>query len=239
MTELSIRKKVVATARQYVGAKKGSALHRKIIDTYNSQKILPRGYAMTMQDPFCAASVTAWSMLAGTYDVIPSECSCSRMIEKAKKLGVWVERDDYVPKLADLCLYDWQDSGNGDCTGAPDHVGIVSAPGAKKFTVIEGNMGKDGHFGERTMQVNGRYIRGFICPRYDMLVEWSMPTVFLPTLEQGDTGGHVSILQQLLVMRGAAIEVDGSYGPLTAAAVRELGRDRADAKAWELLLKKL
>jgi peptidoglycan hydrolase-like protein with peptidoglycan-binding domain len=43
-----------------------------------------------------------------------------------------------------------------------------------------------------------------------------------PTIRRGDTGGWVSFLQQVLVARGQAIEVDGIFGSATEAAVREL-----------------
>ena len=239
MTETTIRKNAVSTARSFLGAKQGSSLHKKIIETYNSQKELPRKYRMTTADSWCAASVTAWAMLAGTYEVTPAECSCGEMITIAKRMGIWQERDDYVPKAGDLCLYDWDDSGKGDCIGAPEHIGMVASVGTRKFTVIEGNMGTSHVCGERSMSVNGRYIRGFICPRYGDLVVWENPSVYIPTLERGDTGGYVRVLQQLMNLRGAALEIDGSFGPATESEVRKCnGSVIADKDLWELLLEK-
>ena len=55
----------------------------------------------------------------------------------------------------------------GDNRGYSDHIGIVTqVNGASSFTVTEGNM-NGGKVGTRTMQVNGKYIRGFICPDFD------------------------------------------------------------------------
>ena len=43
---------------------------------------------------------------------------------------------------------------------------MVERCNGKEFAVIEGNMGANHICGRRTMQVNGRYIRGFCCPDY-------------------------------------------------------------------------
>ena len=75
------------------------------------------------------------------------------------------------PKVGDACVYDWQDGANyatTDNTGAPDHIGIVTKVGGGTFVVTEGNM-NGGKVGKRTMKVNGRYIRGFITPDFDMI----------------------------------------------------------------------
>ena len=68
-------------------------------------------------------------------------------------------------------MYDWQDRANyatTDNTGAPDHIGIVTQVGGGTFVVTEGNM-NGGKVGKRTVKVNGRYIRGFITPDFDMI----------------------------------------------------------------------
>jgi lysozyme len=86
------------------------------------------------------------------------------MIELFKKLGEWIENDAYVPKPGDIIFYDWQDSGSGDNTGWPDHVGIVEAVSGSTITVIEGN--KSDSVSRRTLQVGGKYIRGYGVPKY-------------------------------------------------------------------------
>ena len=57
---------------------------------------------------------------------------------QAKKMGIWVDDDRYTPKPADAGLYDWNDSGRGDNTGTPDHIGTVESvnTAAGTFTVI-------------------------------------------------------------------------------------------------------
>lgn len=59
-------------------------------------------------------------------------------------------------------MYDWDDTGIGDCTGAPEHVGIVAGVSKNFITVIEGNKGNA--VGYRVIKVNGRYIRGYCVP---------------------------------------------------------------------------
>lgn len=53
------------------------------------------------------------------------------LIDLYKKLNCWEENDAYVPSAGDVIMYDWQDSGAGDNTGAPDHVGIVVSVSGK------------------------------------------------------------------------------------------------------------
>ena len=101
---------------------------------------------------------------AGLTDIAPTECSCSRMIELYKRLGRWQEADSYAPKIGDVIMYDWQDKGVGDNTGAPDHVGIVVAVNGTSLTILEGN--KSEALAYRALNVNGRYIRGYCLPDY-------------------------------------------------------------------------
>lgn len=166
MTETELRNKVVSTITAWDGAQKGSDTHRSIIDLYNTIKPLPRGVRMSYTMAWCAAAVSAAFQGAGLIDLIPPECSCGLMLRGAKSMGIWVEDDSYRPKLGDICLYDWQDDGKGDNTGAPDHMGIVTTVGANGFTVTEGNKGSVSEVGIRSMTFGGRYIRGFICPKY-------------------------------------------------------------------------
>ena len=61
------------------------------------------------------------------------------MINLAKKAGIWVENDAYIPSTGDVILYDWDDNGVGDCTGWSDHVGIVVSVSGSTIKIIEGN----------------------------------------------------------------------------------------------------
>lgn len=164
MTEKQIREQFVATAKSYLGCKESDGSHKKIIDLYNSQSPLPVGYKVTYTDAWCATFVTAMAVKLGLTDIVLPECSCSRMIALYQKAGRWTENDAYVPNPGDIIMYDWQDTGIGDNTGAPDHVGIVCEVKGNTITVIEGN--KSNAVGYRTIQVNGRYIRGYCLPDF-------------------------------------------------------------------------
>ena len=152
------RKDIVNTANSLSGA----AGHKFVVDKYNSQNPLPRGYKVTMKDAWCATFTSAVFLMNG-FDLF-SECSCIQMIEKAKRQNMWVEDDTYRPKKGDVLMYDWQDNGKGNNTGSPDHVGIVIEVKEKSFIVREGNKG--GSIGNREMPFNSKYIRGFITPKY-------------------------------------------------------------------------
>lgn len=164
ITEKELRQKPVDYLAQYVGIKEGSAEHKAILAVLNNSGLCTR-YKMTVNDPWCATASSAAFIASGLADIFPCvECSCGNMIELAKKAGIWVENDAYVPKTGDAILYDWGDSGKGDCTGWPDHVGLVASVSGNTIRVIEGNMSNT--VGYRNLAVNGRYIRGFITPKF-------------------------------------------------------------------------
>ena len=137
--------------------------HNEILQIYNKQNPLPRGYTVKFSDAWCATFVSAVFLKYNCN--IFSECSCPQMIEKAKKAGIWIENDAYKPTMGDVILYDWQDTGIGDDTGEADHVGIVIHVTNNMIYVREGN--KSGTIGNRTVAINGKYIRGYIVPKFD------------------------------------------------------------------------
>lgn len=164
MTENELRNLVVNTAKKYLGYKEGDGSHKKIIDIYNAHRPLARGYSVTYKDAWCATFVSAVSILCGLTDIMPLECSCSKMLQLYKNKGRWVEADDYTPKLGDIVMYDWGDTGRGDNTGNPDHVGIVAYIANGIMKIIEGNISDSVNY--RTLSINGKYIRGFCIPDY-------------------------------------------------------------------------
>lgn len=158
------RQVIVDKIKSWIGCKEGDAVHKHIIDTYNAHKPLAQGYKVKYTDAWCATTVSAAAIECGYTDIIPTECSCSRMIKLLQKKGIWQESDAYVPKAGDIIFYDWQDSGVGDNTGVPDHVGIVEKCDGNIIVVIEGN--KNDGVERRSIQVNGKYIRGYGTPKY-------------------------------------------------------------------------
>jgi len=157
--------KVVTQAQAWIGRKESDGTHKAIIDIYNAHKPLARGYKVKYTDAWCATFVSAVAIKLGYTDIIPTECSCTKMIELFKKIGAWNESDSRTPKPGDIVFYDWDDSGKGDNVGSSDHVGIVEKVSGGKITVIEGNYSNA--VKGRTIAVNGKYIRGYGVPKYD------------------------------------------------------------------------
>ena len=170
-TEKELRNELVNDAKSFLGVKQGSAKHKAIINTFN--KVKPDGWAMTYSAFWCAAFASGIAI--DTFGVdkakkyFPLSANCGTIIRTAQNMGIWKESDAYVPDKGDWILYDWDDSGRGDNKGGPDHVGIVEKVSGSKITVIEGNKGTSKSVGRRTLSVNGRYIRGFVTPKYSAM----------------------------------------------------------------------
>ena len=249
-------KNVVAQAQAWLGKNEADGSHREIIDLYNTQRPLPRGYAVKYTDAWCAAFVSAVAVKLGYTDIIPTECSCIKMIQLLKSIGAWVESDSYVPNGGDLLFYDWYDNGVGDNTTAPDHVGIVEKVEGDTITVIEGNYSDS--VKRRTIKVNGRYIRGYGVPKYDaepvvdkpVTTKTEVCTVEVKVLRKGASGDNVKAMQFLLIGYGYKMQnngktygADGSFGAATDNAVRAFQKDNGldgdgicGPKTWKKLL---
>lgn len=228
--------KVVEQAKAWLGKNEADGSHREIIDVYNSQRPLPRGYKVkckpngdSTNDAWCATLVSAVAVKLGYTDIIPPECGCPQMINLFQKLGAWVENDAYVPNPGDILFYDWQDNGIGDNLGSADHVGIVEKVEGDTITIIEGNYSKS--VKRRTLKVNGRYIRGYGVPKYNAETVVDKPTttktevctVEVKVLRKGAKGDNVKALQILLIGRGyncGSYGADGSFGAATENAVK-------------------
>ena len=165
MTERELRQKFVDTAISYLGCKESNGSHRKIIDGYNAVKPLARSYAVKYNDAWCATFVSFVGIKAGITDIIFRECGCGAMITLYQKAGRWMENDNYVPEPGDIIMYDWDDSGSGQCTGYPEHVGIVVSVSGSTIKVIEGNYSNSVKY--RNITVGGRYIRGYCLPDFE------------------------------------------------------------------------
>lgn len=185
---------IVAQARAWIGCRESDGTHKEVIDVYNSHKPLARSYPLSYTDAWCAGFVSAVAIKCGATDIIPTEVSCSKMIDLCKKIGIYIEDESRAPCVGDIVFYDWEDDGNGDNKGTPNHVGIVSEVGSKTFEVIEGN--KDNAVGVRTVEINGKYIRGYACPRYEIFEE---STYIIYTVQKGDTLRKIASLYGLTV----------------------------------------
>lgn len=245
------RTKIVAQAQQWVGLKESNGSFAKIIDIYNSHKPLARGYKLKLTDAWCAGTASALAIACGATDIIPTEVSCAKLIELAKAKGIWVEADTYTPAPGDFLLYDWGDNGSGDNKGNPDHIGIVEKVVGNNITVIEGNY--QNAVSRRMIRVNGKFIRGYIVPKYDEEVkpEETIKTegvckVELQVLKKGAKGSTVKAMQTLLIGYGyfcGGYGADGDFGSGTESALRSyqkakgLGVDGiCGPKTWAKLL---
>lgn len=186
-TEKQLRNQLIKTAKSFMGAREGSAKHKELINIFN--QIKPDGWAMTYSAAWCAAAASAFAIktfgVSKAKKYFPLSANCGTIITKAKKMGIWVESDSHIPKRGDWILYDWSDSGRGDNVGGPDHVGTVDKVSNSKIYVIEGN--KSDAVGERVLAVNGRYIRGFVTPKYSAMAKSKTSSTITYTVKRGDT----------------------------------------------------
>lgn len=164
MNELELRTLVVNTAKSYLGYNEYSGTHKKIIDIYNAHKPLARGYKVQYNDAWCATFVSTVAIKCGLTDIMPTECGCGQMVQLYYKIGRWKESDNYVPKIGDIIMYDWDDNGRGDNTGWPDHVGFVTDVSGSKLVILEGNLNNSVSY--RNLTVNAKNIRGYCIPDY-------------------------------------------------------------------------
>lgn len=225
--------KVVEQARSWIGLKEADGSYKIILETYNSQAKLPRGYRMTTKDPWCATFVSSVAIKLGYTDIIPTECSCTKMIAKLKSIGAWDERDNRVPLPGELIFYNWEAPATGDDASDADHVGIVESINNGIITVIEGNYSNS--VKRRQIAVNHRYIRGYGVPKYDK--ESSKPTTTkgdytleMRNLKKGCKGDDVKALQILLIGRGyscGSSGADGDFGSATDSAVRKYQKTKS------------
>ena len=256
MTEAQLRNKVVKIIKSWIGYNEANGKHKKIIDIYNGHKPLAQGYKVKYTDEWCATTVSAAFIKAGLTDIGFTECSCSRMIALYKAKGRWKESDTYKPKPGDLIMYDWQDTGKGENTGAPEHVGMVVSVTGDTIKVIEGN--KKEAVDYRSIAVGGRYIRGYCLPDYASKATKKPTktttttggvktvTVTLPVLKKGSKGASVTAMQQLLTAKGYDTKgIDGSFGADTDAALRKFQKAKGltvdgscGKNSWTALLTK-
>ena len=206
------RDEFIKTLTSWDGAMRGDAVHKRIVDAYNSYLPHPRGHKLTYTDDYCAATVSAAAILCGLTDKIPIECSCGEQMWWYQARGQWIEDDAHVPQIGEQIFYCWNDRKDyalTDCTGAPNHTGIVTRVVGNCVNVFEGNKGSKHECGYRTLETNGRYIRGFGIPAYPAEKR---------TLVRGDKGEEVKKLQEFLNVCGYGLDVDGSFGPATQQA---------------------
>lgn len=75
------------TIQEWLGAKKGSALHADILAVYNGYTPLARGYAVKTTDAYCAVTVSAAYIRAGIAAWTGTECGMEKFTLVAKAGG--------------------------------------------------------------------------------------------------------------------------------------------------------
>lgn len=205
MTENQLRSNVVSIMKGWLGWSETNGQFKKIIDTYNNHKPLARGYKVKYSDEWCATAVSAAFITAGLTDIGFTECSCNRMIALYKAKGRWKENDTYVPKVGDVIMYDWNDNGVDDNVGLADHVGLVTEVNGNKLTIIEGN--KNETVAYRSIDINGKFIRGYCVPDYASKASKPVETVSTATYSK------TAFVRDVQKAFGAT--VDGIAGPET------------------------
>lgn len=193
---MSSRDDIIRVAKSYIGTVGGSQAHADIIHIFNTVK--PMGYTAKRSDPWCSEFVSACAIQAfgkkTAQKYFPLSAACQYMINKAKQMNIWVESDKYIPAKGDFILYDWDDSGRGDCTGVSDHVGIVEYYKAGMIHVIEGNYSN--RVKRRVININGRYIRGFVTPDYESIKPKKVTKKTIPELVKEVLAGEWGTGQQ-------------------------------------------
>lgn len=232
MTEREARMKVVNIMNGWIGLKRSDRSHMVILNIYNNCLPLPRGYKVQPDDAYCATGASAAGIKAGFTDIIPRECGCGQMIAEFQKMGRWVENDAYVPDIGDYIFYYWKDGANyatTDCTGWPDHVGVVAEvrKADRVIVVTECNM-SGGVVGQRELQINGRYIRGYGVPDYASKATEKESTSNNNTSEGNTSSGSAS---------GGINKTSKWVGQITKqnTPVRTWAGSETSIKSWPLL----
>ena len=154
---------VLDVARGWIGYSDANGGAKTIIDIYNADKPLPRGYPVQYDDAWCDVFVTAVAIKAKAVDIIGKECGVEKHVNIFKNKGIWIEDGTITPKSGDLIVFNWdKDSQPND--GYSDHIGFVETVSNGVITTIEGNVGRACK--RRTFKVGHGNIRGFARPKY-------------------------------------------------------------------------
>lgn len=154
---------VLNVMRSWLGYSEANGKFKQIIDLYNSNPPLARGYRVQYHDEWCDTCVSAAAIKAGARDLIGTECGCEQHVNIFKAKGIWIEDGTITPQAGDIILYNWDD-GTQPNDGYSDHIGYVESVSGRTITCIEGNKGEA--VARRTLTVGNGNIRGYARPKY-------------------------------------------------------------------------
>lgn len=182
-------KEILKIAEKCVGIRENSEEFKMVIDTYNNQKTLPRGYKVSYKDPWCAVFISFISILSGCENIILPECSAQYLYNGIK--GKSVSNVDI--QAGDIVIYNWKKNPYW-----ADHIGIVQyVGGSGNVYIIEGNSSN----GVQRKQYSrlSEYIIGIKRPHY--LLEREDITVVAMAVIRGEYGNG-SVRKGLLISAG-------------------------------------
>ena len=166
-----------------LGAAEGGLEHLQILKDYNTLADttggLPRGHKAVESDDWCAIFAAGQAHRVGLTDVYPMECSCSKIIEIAKGMGIWIEDDGYIPVPGDWVLYAGKGQAGAENTLAPNHIGTIYHSDGEIMLAVEGNKGDK--VDTRALAVGDKRIRGFVHPDLSGLIGTVIAPVQVPT----------------------------------------------------------
>ena len=150
---------LLSIARQYVGEPMYGSGHRRIVDTYNGQNPLPVGYKLKIDDDWCAAFVTAMSIISGNYALTGGECGVERFVRNEfQPKGIWLGK--VRPQAGDVIIFDW------DANYWADHIGYVESVSGDTVYTIEGNSGSPSAVRRQSYTWNMWQIKGYARPKW-------------------------------------------------------------------------
>ncbi|HHU53809.1 MAG TPA: CHAP domain-containing protein [Clostridiaceae bacterium] len=166
---------VLAQARKWIGTSDENQGHKYIIDTYNEQPNLPRGYPMRYDDPWCDAFVSFVGIQTNTTDIIGREVSVYYHMKFFMNKDQWIEDGTITPRPGDLISFSWSATAQPN-DNFPDHIGFVEGIDDGYIYTIEGNASsiedsssedhKIGYVERKRYAIGSSVIRGFARPEY-------------------------------------------------------------------------
>ena len=198
---------VLTLARKQIGMRERSVNRVKYNDVYYGREVSGAAY------PWCCVFVWwVFHSLNRSDALFPKTAYCPYAL-------AWFDRRQRLvsdPRPGDIVFYNFARGRE------PSHIGIVESVGPSSIVAIEGNT-SDGD------PTNGGQVMERVRPRR-VCVAFARPTYAASeplvdvsgyaTIREGDTGPWVELLQNALTLRRFPVQIDGDFGPETAAAVR-------------------